>query len=235
MVTDELRALMASLGVNFNDEALLLQAFTHLSVCAQNDDTEWESYETLEWPGDAVLALILREWLLERKTALSQRFVMYGYFASNYFLSFEVAKPLKLVDHLRVTERGMPRPSQLYKLEGDLVEAIIYAVKVDQGFEAAERFVRRIMTAPMERAIETGLYDPIKLLRKKADAEPQYTVVDRHGDLVNGYQFVATVKIGEDRSQVGLGPRPNIARMNAAKSALAEYHGIQLKDEEDDP
>lgn len=236
MAPDGLKQLLVQRGVVFTDEALLLQAVTHESVPHTQGGDYRDSYFPFEWRGDAILAFALRDWLLAHHSdSKSRMHAMYGYFASNYFLATDIAGPLGLLNYIRITDSQRPQRSQQYKFEADLFESLVGAIYMDHGFDLAARFALGLILDPMERTIKTGLYEPDKLLKMKAGVKPRYTTVDQHGKLVNGFQFVSTVELDDERNATGLGPRPRIAAMNAAREALAKYFDIQLKDDPEEP
>jgi ribonuclease-3 len=132
-------ALGAALGHDFNRPELLEQALTHPSATAIS------TYERLEFLGDRVLGLVIadmvyRAYPAEPEGALARR---YTALVRKEALA-RVAETIDLGAHLRVSrgeaEQG-GRSSQ--SLLADACEAVIAALFLDGGFEAARRFVER--------------------------------------------------------------------------------------------
>lgn len=236
MISDALRELLATLGITVGDERLWLQAFTHLSFAIQEGGGRKQSYKPIEWQGDSIVALAVRSWLDDQYMDTKKIHAMSGFFTSNYFLAKEVGVKYRLDRHARFGTKKRPSRSQLYLVRAQLTESMLGAVRIDQGAEAAVELAVRLLERPMARDAKSGMYDPVTLLRRRSKRrfkiEPEYVDAEYRGRRWKGYAFASTVDCGEGRTSLGFGPRPSLARRDAAMNALAKYFEIQLKDEE---
>lgn len=145
--------LEAALGYTFDDRSLVTLALTHRSMVG--DDPTVESNERLEFLGDAVLGLVVTTHLYEEwdmaEGELSQ---MRAAVVSRHSL-VQVAERIGLAPHLHLdpdVERtgGRERPSIL----ADAVEALLGAVFLDGGLDAARRVIDLHWNAMIEAAAE---------------------------------------------------------------------------------
>jgi ribonuclease-3 len=176
----ELANFMAdALGHQPNDRSLFERALTHPSYSKAN-------YQRLEFLGDRVLGLIMAEWLSERfpgepEGQLSHRFTTLVSRASCSQVGLElgISKHLKLGKQAR--EDGASRSENVV---GDAVEALIAALYLDGGYDAARRFVRE-RWADMVAEQEEVPRHPKSLLHEWAEGHgrksPTYELVDRQG------------------------------------------------------
>jgi ribonuclease-3 len=174
--------LASLIAYDFQNESLLIQALTHRSRSAANN-------ERLEFLGDGVLNFIIAHQLFQRFPKLSEGDLsrLRAQLVKESTLC-GIAIVLNLGESLRLGEgelksSGWRRPSVL----ADALEAIIGAVFVDGGFAAAEAFVVRIYT-PLFKQINPKSIgkDPKSLLQeylqgRKIDL-PEYTVLATQGD-----------------------------------------------------
>jgi ribonuclease III len=138
-VEDGLQALQRRIGHRFTDPALLPRALTHRSFGADHN-------ERLEFLGDAVLSLAISSLLYERFGASAEGDLtrMRAHLVREDSLH-RVALSLRLPEVVRLSEGegrggGAQRPSIL----ADATEAVLGAVYIDAGFEAAAAVVRRL-------------------------------------------------------------------------------------------
>lgn len=176
----DLNSLMRILGHDFADASLLGEALTHSSSAAVSAD----NYERLEFLGDRVIGLVIAELLFsrfpeEREGALARR---HATLVSRRMLH-EVAQDLDLGRYLRVSdpERTVGTHAKATVL-GDACEAVIGALYLDGGLEAARGFV----LAHWERFVaDSGAQDAKTRLQEwvqgRALALPQYRVVSMEG------------------------------------------------------
>ena len=167
------------LGHAPKDLALFERALTHPSLGKDN-------YQRLEFLGDRVLGLIIAEWLSERFTRemegqLSHRLTTLVSRAS----CAEVGIGLGLSDQLKLGKQAMDDgAARSDNVVGDAVEALIAALYLDGGYDAAKAFVRRNW-ASMVDAQQTAPRHPKSLLLEWAEGHgrrpPDYEVIDQSG------------------------------------------------------
>ena len=217
-------ALQASLGHRFRDGRLLAQALTHRSHSTPHN-------ERLEFLGDGVLNCIVAAELYARFGSLREGELsrLRASLVREQRLH-ELAAGLGLGDHLRLGEGelksgGFRRPSIL----ADALEALIGAVYLDGGFEAA-------------RAVVVGLYRPLldtldakgaekdpktqlqEWLQSRKYALPQYSVIATRG-AAHDQRFEVECVVRElELRTLGTGTSRRLAEQEAARMAFQRLH-----------
>ncbi len=215
--------LETALGYRFEDPALLEQALTHRSYASEHHDAE--DNERLEFVGDAVLQLVVTEYLFITQPDLSE-----GQMAKvragcvNRVELAAVAREIGLGDALRLgvgerQSRGADKSSIL----ADAMEALIAAIYVDGGIAAA----RRVVLAHWESIIDAKAESPGRRDYKTRLQERLATEGDRprYAMDVDGPDharvFTAVVSVGEAVLGSGSGASKKEAQQAAARVALA--------------
>jgi ribonuclease-3 len=219
-----LEALEGRLRYRFKDRAGLLRALTHRSA-VPGDQVAHESYQRHEFLGDRVLALVVAEMLFaayprEEEGDLARRLNQ----LVRRETCAEVATDLDLGSVVRLgageRQSGGRRKEAIL---GDVAEAVIAAIYLDGGFEAAREFVLSNWKPRMENL--TGpLRDPKTLLQEWAQGRgqslPVYTIVERSGpDHAPVFRVVVTI----DGATVGEGQGKS--KRDAEQAAAAEALG----------
>ena len=225
---ERLQELQDSLGVAFADAALLEQALVHDSFVSEFPGVFSESNERLEFLGDAVLDLIVAQELVARfpdspEGHLTQ---MRASLVNTASLA-QTAGGLGLGSWLLVGRGeaemgGIERKSNL----ANAFEALVAALFLDRGYDAAREFVVRVMDAELGSVGDLGrpLRHPKSLLHevamKRGCSPPTYEVVDRrgpdHGPTFTVQALVDGTPVGE-----GTGRSKQEAESAAAEEALS--------------
>jgi ribonuclease-3 len=217
------------LGVSFKDLNLLVTAFTHRSYLNEHKKTVSEHNERLEFLGDAVLELVVTEYLyntyaepegiltnwrssLVRTESIGAAAVQWGF------------EPL-----LRLS-RGEKRGSERARAQilANSFEAVIGAIYLDQGYAAAKEFITQSILSTFQDILETGSWMDAKshlqeLAQSQESATPQYKVMSEEGP-DHEKTFVVGVYVGSKLRGQGSGPSKQTAQQKAAEAALAYYH-----------
>lgn len=144
-------AIEQRLGHSFADPSLLTTAFTHVSALKSARRTD--SYQRLEFLGDHVLGLIVSDMLYRAfpdadEGELSKRLAD----LVRKETCADVARSLDLVEGIKLGTVGAGAGAKLRKsVLGDICEAVIGAIYLDGGYEAASDFVRRNWTERMRK------------------------------------------------------------------------------------
>ena len=216
------------LGYRFDEPGQLELAVTHRSWCAEHDGGP--SNERLEFLGDAVLGLVVADFLYQRFPDLPE-----GQMAKtrasvvNAATLTDLAVDIELGGHLRLGKGeeisgGRTKAS----IVSDALEAIIGAVYVDGGLESAREFVLAQLGDRIdEAASQPGARDYKTLLQESAVrdglASPEYDVTQtgpHHNRL-----FRAAVRIGGDVCGTGEGTTIKQAQRRAARVAWEARSG----------
>lgn len=224
-------ALEAVLGHTFRDRVLLERALRHASWCNEQQPAEkLEDNERLEFLGDAVLDLVVGHRLMTRYPQLreGELSVTRAQVVSEAGLS-EVAAALGLGQFLllgRGEEKsgGRTKPSIL----ADGFEALLAAVYLDGGFDAAWQMVERLLAQRIETVEFKGFYDFKTRLQETSQARlkatPTYRVVQELGP-DHDKRFVVAVTIGTDEWARAVGKSKKEAEQNAAAEAHFRLEG----------
>jgi ribonuclease-3 len=220
-----LDACQEAIGYRFKDAELLRAALTHASGAA----SRLGSNERLEFLGDAVLALIVCERLYQKfpQYLEGELTKLKSYIVSRRVCA-QVAQTLGLERFLRVGP-GIGRLGKLpANLLGDVFEAIVGAIYLDGGLEAARAWVLRAMGPLIDRIGSTAPIENAKsllqhLAQKEFGTTPVYQVVDEKGPDHSKCFLVAAI-IGSQRFPPAWGHSKKDAEQKAAANALAQLH-----------
>jgi ribonuclease III len=222
--------LQTRLGCQFRDENLLRLALTHPSV-AHESGVGSEHNQRLEFLGDAVLGVVLTHELYEKfpeagegvLTKSRAKLVNAGSLAGH-------GRALGLGAHLILSRGeentgGRDRASAL----ADAFEALVGAIFLDGGFEAASRFVLREFAADFVKLDEpTGIENPKgelqELLQSRSPAAPEYQLISTSGADHDRDFECAVLHDGVELAR-GRGKSKKIAESEAALAALKKLRG----------
>jgi ribonuclease-3 len=216
------------LGVAFNDLDLLITAFTHRSYVNEHKKTVKEHNERLEFLGDAVLEVVVTEYLYGNfnepegiltnwRSALVRTESISAAAANNGF------EPLLRLS--RGEKRGSDRARE--QILANSFEAVTGALYLDQGYEAAKRFITDTVLATFEEILKTGSWmDPKshlqEVVQSKEGFTPVYKVLEEVGPDHDKIFTVGVFVNNELRGQ-GNGPSKQAGQQKAAEAALVFY------------
>lgn len=222
---DQLAALEVRLGVRLRNRALLLQALTHHSYCPET--AVRDAYDRLEFLGDALIGAQVVEHLFHtypeanegELTALKSEVV------SRRILA-RVGQRLRLLDAMRVDAANLRTFNERSResLCADVVEALVGAIHLDQGREAAAAFVaREILPLIPEVRATLGHENPKGALQqhvlRQTGLLPRYAVLTTGGQS-NDRIYIVGVYAGERLIATGQGSSIKEAGREAARAAL---------------
>ncbi|HTW48004.1 MAG TPA: ribonuclease III [Acidobacteriaceae bacterium] len=227
--------LEAALGHAFTDRDLLRQALTHRSYVAEHSahgsETPAGDNERLEYLGDAVVGLVTAESLFRLYPELPEGALtrLRGALVSRRHLA-EVARTLETGKYLRLG-RGEDRSGGRAKtaLLANAMEAVIGAVYLDGGLDAARRLIEARVIAPTvaslreQLAAGTGVGDFKSslqvLLQARKQGQPEYRTTAETGP-DHRKRFFVEVRAGGEALAEGSGLTRRIAEQDAARCAL---------------
>ncbi|MGA1847501.1 ribonuclease III [Deferribacter abyssi] len=215
------------IGYSFKSKSLLLEAITHSSYAYEKKLKK--NYERLEFLGDAVLELIITEYMVLKYKDLNEGILSQyrSFFVSEDFIS-EIAKNINLQHVIRlgkgeIVTGGSNKPSLL----ADTFESLLAAVYLDGGYNEARRIVLKLMSDLIDEYIQgKKIIDPKTELQKITQKEfgylPEYNVLKEEGPEHNK-SFTVEVKL-HCGTFLGTGKNKKKAEMDAAKKALEFLH-----------
>ena len=212
--------------VIFKNKALLEQAFIHRSYINENPSTKLAHNERLEFLGDAVLELIVTDFLYKKYpsytegelTALRSALV-------NAVIISEVATNIGMNDYLLLSkgeakDNGKARQYIL----ANTFEAYIGALYLDQGIETVDKFAHKYLLPKTEEIVSKKLWrDAKSLVQEKAQEfvnfTPAYKVLRESGP-DHDKNFTVGIYFGPNLIAEGKGQSKQEAEQSAALSAL---------------
>src|SRR5690242_15970531 len=180
---DTLAALETLLGVTFRDRSILQRAVTHHSCCSET--AVRDSYDTLEFLGDAIIGAHVVEYIFRaypnasegEMTALKSEVVSRRVFAM-------IGQQLGLFSYIRVDIANLRTFNERSRdsLCADVLEAVVGAIHIDQGPEAARTFVARVVLPMVEhvgrQTLDTNPKGRLqKIILQRSGVLPRYRVL----------------------------------------------------------
>jgi len=227
----DVATLQAILGVNFLDLSLLRQSLIHRSYLNENPDLTLTSNERLEFLGDAVLGFVVAEELYARYPESSEGDLtdLRSALVRGETLS-RVAFSLHLEDYLYLG-KGEEESGGRHRRRNlsCALEAVIGAVLVDQGFDAAKNFILRILGSELERFTEDEFKSDFKsslqrVIQSERKVTPVYRTIAEVGP-AHARVFTVEVMAGDSVLGRGRGRSKRVAEMEAAREALESLGG----------
>ena len=227
-----LRDLEKLLGYSFKDEALLSRALTHRSFVNENEQERLQNNESLEFLGDAVLGFLISSRIFQHYPNLTEgelsKIKAYLVSAANLV---RLAEGIHLGDFVRLS-RGEEKTGGRKKraIIVDTFEAIIGAIYLDGGVEAASEFVGRQVDSFLESLdlgqltygdFKSALQEQLHYLGRQ---EPIYRVVKEIGP-DHKKTFVVQVVIEGEVVAESTGRTKKEAQQSAARLALESLNG----------
>lgn len=221
-------------GLTFQDTTLLETAFTHTSYANEHRLLNISHNERLEFLGDAVLQLLISEYLYARfpekpEGELSKlRSMMVREESLAGF-----SRDCQFDQYIRLgkgEEKNGGRSRET--ILGDLFEAFLGALLLDQGVEA----VRSFITVHIIPKIEKGQFERVvdyktqlqEILQAGGDVQIRYQVLQESGP-AHAKEFLVGVFLNDQKLAQGLGRSKKLAEQEAAKKAIAERKAHVLK------
>lgn len=217
-----------STGLNFSDKKLLEQVFVHRSYLNEAPTREIEHNERLEFLGDAVLELVVTVYLYknfsnpEGELTNWRSSIVKGEVLSKVSLEMGLGKYLFLS---RGEEKSGGRERTL--ILANTFEALIGAIYLDAGYDAADKFINQHLISLLPEIIEKRLYiDPKsrlqELSQEKYSFTPEYKVMAEEGP-DHTKQFTVGVYVKTRLLAKGNGSSKQKAEQAAASEALKTF------------
>lgn len=208
----------------FNDQNLLNQALTHRS--AVNEGQGNSHNERLEFLGDAVLELVVSDFVYQKYPKHQE-----GKLTQSRTALVRTETLAKLALELDIPgnifiSKGEKRDKGEYNISllADVVEAVIGAIFLDRGFEAAKEFIYSTLLVNADKKIKIAIKLDSKskyqeIIQAKGYSSPTYKIIDISGP---DHQriFTAEVVVNGKPTASGKGASKQEAEQEAAKTAL---------------
>jgi len=216
------------LGFEFQNIQFLITALTHRSYVNEHKKSVNEHNERLEFLGDAVLELVVTDFLFKNFTeqegiltswrAALVRTESIG--AAGIALGYE-----PLVRMSRGEKQGSDRARQ--QILANAFEAVTGAIYLERGYDDAATFIHKNIISKLDSILESGSWRDAKShlqeLSQRIDGQtPQYRVIEEVGP-DHDKIFTLGVYVGNNLMGKGSGHSKQIAQQQAAQAALEEY------------
>ena len=214
------------IGYEFKNRSLLEQAFTHRSYINENRGEKREHNERLEFLGDAVLELVVTEFLFAKYPDKAEGdLTSYRAALVNTVSISDAATKLGMNEFLLLS-RGEAKDTGRARaiILANAFEAVIGAIYLDQGYESAKKFIAEQLFHKTDEVVEKGLWQDAKsrfqeIAQEKNAVTPSYDVISQTGP-DHDKRFVVGVYLGTDKIATGEGRSKQEAEQVAAQKAL---------------
>jgi ribonuclease III len=217
------------LGVSFDDISLLVMAFTHRSYVNEHRKTTKHHNERLEFLGDAVLELVVTEYLYLNYEEPEGILTNWRSSLVRTESISEAARKNNFEPLLRLSrgeKRGTDRARS--QILANCYEAVVGAIYIDKGFEAANKFISSSLIVTFKEILKTGSWmDPKSHLQEIAQSRdghtPVYRVLSEEGPDHDKLFRVGVYVDGKLKGE-GSGASKQSGQQKAAESALETYN-----------
>lgn len=216
------------LGFEFTDIQVLITALTHRSYVNEHKKSVSEHNERLEFLGDAVLELVVTDFLYrnfseQEGTLTSWRAALVrteSIGAAGVLLGYE-----PLVRMSRGEKQGSDRARQ--QILANTFEAVTGAIYLERGYDDAAAFIHKHIISKLDSILESGSWRDAKshlqeVSQRMDNQTPQYRVIEEVGP-DHDKIFTLGVYVGNELMGKGSGPSKQVAQQQAAQAALDAY------------
>lgn len=223
--------LQKNLGLKFKNESLLRQALIHRSYLNEHPECKLGHNERLEFLGDAVLEIIVTEYLyLNFSDTPEGDLTNWRASLVNAKMLYTVALDLGIEDSLYLSKgeaKDKNKKSRHYIL-ANAIEAIIGAIYLDQGIAVAKKFVSTKIIIHLEKILQERLYlDPKSRFQERAQEEkgitPHYEILKEEGP-DHAKNFTVGLYLGDEMIITGKGSSKQEAQVQAAEKGLKKMN-----------
>jgi len=221
-----LEKLEKELGVSFDNKNILKNAIVHRSYLNEHKNFKIKNNERLEFLGDAVLELIVTDYLYHNYKDPEGILTNWRSSLVNAVSLSKISKKLKIYEYLYLSKGESKDNNEKAKnyILSNALEAIIGAIYLDQGYKITEKFIKNNLIINLEKIIKDKLYIDSKSLFQEKSQEilnitPHYKVMSESGPDHNK-KFIVAIYIDKKLIANGEGYSKQEAQTNAANNAL---------------
>lgn len=225
MNIEKILDLEKKIEYTFKDKNLIIEALTHRSFLNENTDFDLNHNERLEFLGDAVLELLITEFLFKKYTQSTEGEM------TNYRAALvkgenlaKVAKKINLESYLQMSKGEKNDLLSKDYITSNAVESVIAAMYIDGGLDIVRNFLDKYITVDLDDIIQNNLFvDSKSLLQERMQEKdmvtPSYKVVSQWGP-DHSKTFEVAVFMNEIELARGIGSSKQKAEQQAAKILL---------------
>jgi ribonuclease-3 len=219
------KKLEEMMGLEFEDSHLLRNAFVHRSYLNEHKDSKLESNERLEFLGDAVLELVVTEYLYKNYPNPEGELTNWRSALVKGEMLAKIATGLDLGEYLFLShgeEKSGGRKKDY--LLANTFEAVIGVIYLELGYKKAQDFIQRFLLIHLQDILDKGSHIDSKskfqeVAQEKAGQTPSYKLQHEEGP-DHDKIFTMAAYIGERMVGKGQGGSKQVAEQKAAEDAL---------------
>lgn len=222
----DLEKLQELLGVRFADPRILLSAVTHRSYLNEHRDATWDHNERLEFLGDAVLELVVTDYLYNKYPEKPEGELTAVRAALVNTVSLAAAAEQLGVNEYLLMSKGEAKDvgrARQYILANSF-ESCIGAIYMDQGYDTAKGFIADRLFAKTDEIVKKRLWQDAKsrfqeLSQEQVSVTPTYETIDQSGP-DHDRVFTVGVYLRKELIAEGRGRSKQEAEQAAAERAI---------------
>jgi len=221
----DLSKLEKKLNIKFNNQDLLLQALTHRSYLNENPKFRLDHNERLEFLGDAVLELVVTDYLYKHYNNPEGELTNWRAALVNAHILSEIAAELGFNDYILLS-RGEAKDTGRARqyILANAFEAVIGAIYLDQGLKKAEEFINQYVISHLPEILKEGAFRDAKSIfqeeaQERVGITPTYEVLKEWGP-DHAKHFLVGVFLNSELVAQGEGASKQEAQIEAAKEAI---------------
>ncbi len=222
----DLAAVEALVKTTFQDKELLRSSLTHRSYLNEHREATWSHNERLEFLGDAVLELVITDFLYRKYPEKPEGELTAVRAALVNTVSLSSAAATLGVNDYLLMSKGEAKDSGRARqyILANAFEAIIGALYLDQGYDAAKIFIAEQLFARTEEIVEKRLWQDAKsrfqeLAQEHVSVTPVYQTLSQTGPDHNR-TFTIGVFLRSEQVAQGTGRSKQEAEQAAAEAAI---------------
>lgn len=225
-MAENLNIFEKKVGITFKDKKLLMQAFLHRSYLNENRDLKMDHNERLEFLGDAVLELVVTEYLYSKFPKKPEgELTSYRAALVNTSTLSTIATGLSMNDFLLLS-RGEAKDTGRARqyILANTFEAFVGAVYLDRGYGSAKDFIAKTLFPLTDEIVKKRLWQDSKsyfqeIAQEKSGVTPQYKSIEEKGP-DHAKHFIIGVYLEDELVAEGEGNSKQEAEQDAAQKAL---------------
>jgi len=172
------------IDIKFKNKDLIKQAFLHRSYLNENKDLKMDHNERLEFLGDAVLELVVTEYLYNKYPNKSEGdLTSYRAALVNTTTLSSVAKDLEMNDYLLLSKGEAKDTGRVRQyILANTFESFVGSLYIDRGYDVAKNFIAKNLFSLIDEIVEKGLWQDNKsrfqeIAQEKENVTPQYKTI----------------------------------------------------------
>ena len=218
--------LEKKLKYKFGNKDLLKQAVVHRSYLNEHPEFELPHNERLEFLGDAVLELVVTEYLYKNYPNPEGELTNWRAALVNAKMLSEIAKDLGIESYLYLSKGEAKDVNSKARqiILANAMEAVIGAVYLDKDYQASQKFIEKEVITKLPDILKHKLYQDPKsrfqeIAQEKVGITPSYKVLEESGP-DHAKQFVIGVFLKKELVGKGEGSSKQEAQVHAAEEGL---------------